>query len=330
MGDCMEFEISSGDIGVSNDSNIEKNGLKLYDVLIIGSGTAGLNAALYSVRAGLKTIILDRAPSPGGQIALSSIVENWLGEKSISGSDLANKFASHVKSFGVEIKTFVSVESVSLSGEIKTTKTSSEIFKSKTVIIATGSKERKLGIPGEEKFKGKGVSYCALCDAAFFKNKEVAVIGGGNTAIEEAQYISKFASKIYIIHRRDKFRADKIIVDKAEHNEKIEFMMNKSPIEFFGNDKLEGVKLKDNVSGNISDLNVSGVFVFVGMIPNSELFSDLKKDNRGYLVSNEYMETNIPGVFVAGDIRNRPLNQLITAASDGAIAAISAYNYLSK
>ncbi|MDD5023210.1 MAG: thioredoxin-disulfide reductase [Candidatus ainarchaeum sp.] len=302
----------------------------MYDVIIIGSGSAGLNASLYAARAGLKTLIIEKEPITGGQIALSSIVENWLGEKSISGSKLVEKFTEHVSSFGVEIKQFTEVISVELEGEVKKIKTSSEEFQSKVIVIATGSREKKLGISGEEEFKGKGVSYCALCDAGFFKGKEVAIIGGGNTALEESEYLSKFASKIYIIHRRNELKAEKIILEKAKKNKNLEFILNTTVSEITGNKQVEKIKLKNVETGKESFLDVSGVFVFVGMIPNSELFQNIKKDEHGYIISDEYMQTNVPGVFVAGDVRKQPINQLITAAADGAIAAVSAYKYLSE
>lgn len=301
----------------------------MYDVIIIGSGTAGLNAALYSVRAGLKTLVLEKEPITGGQIALSAIVENWIGEKSISGADLANKFTDHAKTLGAEIKTFAHVSSVDLSGEVKKVKTSVGDFESKALIIATGSKERKLAIPGENELKGKGVSYCALCDAAFFKDKEVAVIGGGNTALEEGEYLSKFASKIYLIHRREEFRAEKVILDRVNKNNKFEFMLNKTATGIIGENNVQKLKIKDVKTNEESELNISGVFIFIGMLPNSELFPDIKKDEKGHILADEYMSTNIKGVFVAGDVRKQPMNQLVTAASDGAIAAVSAYKYLS-
>lgn len=302
----------------------------MYDVIILGAGTAGLNASLYCVRAGLKTLVLEKEAGNGGQIALSSIVENWLGEKSLSGADLSAKFTEHVKSLGVEIKNFVEVTSVDLSGKTKKIKTSSGDFESKALIIATGSREKKLGIRGEEEFKGKGVSYCGLCDGPFFKDKNIVVVGGGNTALEEADYLTKFASKVYLIHRREEFRADKLVIERTKSNKKIEFLMNKTIEEIVGETKIEKIKIKDKNSEEESEVSVEGVFIFVGTIPNTELFPDLKKNKQAYLLADEKMQTNLSGVFVAGDVREQPINQLITAASDGAIAAVSAYKFLSE
>jgi thioredoxin reductase (NADPH) len=302
----------------------------MYDVIILGGGFAGLTSAIYTTRAGLKTLVLEKEPACGGQIALSAVVENWPTEKSISGLDLSLKLTEQVKNLGAEIKTFEEVQSVVLEQKIKKIKTSVSSYESKAVIIATGAHEKKLGILGESEFKGKGVSYCALCDAAFFKDKIVGVIGGGNTAFEESEFISKFASKIYIIHRREEFRAEKILVQRAEKNPKIEFLLNKIPVEIIGDKFIEKIKLKDAKTGEISEIKLDGVFVFIGMIPNTSLFSSIKKDEKGYLLADENMQTNLSGVFVAGDVRKKPIEQLVTASSDGAIAGVSAFKYLTE
>ncbi len=302
----------------------------MYDVIIIGGGFAGLTSAIYTVRAGLKTLVLEKEPACGGQIALSSVVENWPGEKSISGVDLSLKLAEQVKNLGAEIKTFEEVVSADLEGKIKKIKTSENSYESKTIIIASGAREKSLGIPGELEFKGRGISYCALCDAAFFKDKVVGVIGGGNSAFEESEFISKFASKIYIIHRREEFRAEKVLVENAKKNKKIEFLLNKAPIEIIGNKLIEKIKLKDNKTGEISEIKLDGVFVFVGTVPNTSLFDSIKKDEKGHILCDELMKTNISGVFAAGDARKKPIEQLVTASSDGAIAGVSVSKYLSE
>ncbi|MBN2477919.1 thioredoxin-disulfide reductase [Candidatus Micrarchaeota archaeon] len=303
----------------------------MYDVLIIGGGAAGLTAALYASRAGLKTAVLEKSPGLGGQISSTSIIENWPGNQSMTGADFSQKLSEHAKKFGAQITTFAEVNDADLTSNPKKIKTSAGDFEGKTVIIATGAHEKKLGVPGEDEYKGRGVSYCSTCDAPFFQDKTVAVIGGGNSAFEEGIFISKFAKKVIIIHRRDEFRAEKIVVDGAKENEKIEFMTSKTVKEIKGNNSLEKLVLEDTKTGETSELNVDGVFIYVGMIPNTELFKGkINTDERGYIITNENMETNIPGVYAAGDVRKSPVKQLTTAASDGTISAVIAEKYISE
>ncbi len=300
----------------------------VYDLIIIGGGPAGLTAAIYGVRAGLNTLVLEKKPINGGQISATSVVENWPGIKSISGMDLANSMAEHVLSLGVEIKNMCEVQEAELSGKIKKIKTNYGEFESKTVIIATGCSEKKIGVKGEEELKGAGVSYCSICDAPFTKGKIVAVIGGGNSALEEAEYLSSFGSKIYLIHRREEFRADKAVINKVQSNKKIEFLLNKTVSEIIGKKKVESIKLKDTQSGKESELKIDFVFVFIGMDPNTEIFKEVKKDQNRYLLADKEFSTNLEGVFVAGDVRSEATKQVVVACSDGAVAALSARNFI--
>lgn len=300
----------------------------IYDLIIIGGGPAGLTAALYGARAGLTTLVLEKKPINGGQITSTSVVENWPGTKSISGMDLANSMAEHVLSLGVEIKNMYEVQEVKLEGKIKKIKTNYGEFESKTVIIATGCSEKKIGVKGEEELKGQGVSYCSICDAPFTKGKTVAVIGGGNSALEEAEYLSTFASKVYLIHRREEFRADKVVIDKVKSNKKIEFLLNKTVSEIIGKNKVEKIRIKDTKSEKESELKIDFVFVFIGMDPNTELFKEVKKDQNNYILADKECSINLKGVFVAGDVRSGAIKQVVVASSDGATAALSVRNFI--
>ena len=239
------------------------------------------------------------------------------------------KFEEHADKFGVEKFEMVEIERVTLNSELKEIETNDTIFKTKTVIIATGAQAKKLGIPGEEEFKGRGVSYCAICDGAFYKEKTVAVVGGGNSAIEEAIYLTKFAQKVYIVHRRDELRADKICQQRAFENEKIEFILSHSPMEIKGTNTVEKLVLKDLKTDEIKELKVNGVFPYIGFGPNVDDFNgQLKQNQQGFIETDTSMQTSVEGVYAAGDVRNTPLRQVITAAADGAIAACSAVKYV--
>jgi thioredoxin reductase (NADPH) len=293
-----------------------------YDTIIIGAGPAGLTAALYASRAGQKTLLLDKQV-PGGQIYLSSIVENYPGVKTTDGQSLIATMVEQARAFGTEIRQFTEVTEADLKK--KTLKAGGKAFKGKTIIIATGNRWRKLNVPGEEKFVGRGVSYCATCDGPFFKGKAVAVIGGGDSALEEGDYLTRFASRVHIVHRRDKLRASKHLQDRAFANKKISFIWDTEVNSINGSQKVESLTLKNAKTGKESTLEAEGVFVFVGMLPNSEHFKNqLKTDQRGYIITNEKMETGLPGVYAAGDVRSSPVKQLTTAAADGTIAAVSA------
>ena len=299
-----------------------------FDVIILGSGPAGFSAAIYASRGNLKTAILDISMF-GGQPSNYLEIENYPGFSLIGGFELMEKFEEHADKFGVEKFEMVEIERVTLNSELKEIETNDTIFKTKTVIIATGAQAKKLGIPGEEEFKGRGVSYCAICDGAFYKEKTVAVVGGGNSAIEEAIYLTKFAQKVYIVHRRDELRADKICQQRAFENEKIEFILSHSPMEIKGTNTVEKLVLKDLKTDEIKELKVNGVFPYIGFCPNVDDFNGQSKQNQqGFIETDTSIQTSVEGVYAAGDVRNTPLRQVITAAADGAIAACSAVKYV--
>ncbi len=301
------------------------------DVLIVGAGPAGLAAAIYSGRSQLDTLVLDQM-MPGGQLLITEMIENYPGfHEGITGFELSEKFRQHAEKFGAKIENGKPVESVDLDGEIFVVKAAGEEFRGKTLIWAAGSTPRKLNVPGEAEFVGRGVSYCAVCDGAFFKDRTVAVVGGGDSALEEALYLTKFASKVYLIHRRDKFRAVKIIQDRVKKNEKIEPVLNKVVVSINGKDFVESVTVRDTVTGEESILPVDGVFIFIGNEPNVAPVAHLvETTEQGFIVTDEEMKTKTPGLFAAGDVRYKPLKQVVTAASDGAVAAMSATKYLEE
>ena len=301
------------------------------DVLIVGAGPAGLAAAIYAGRSQLDTLVLDQM-MPGGQLLITEEIENYPGfYEGITGFELSEKFRQHAEKFGARIENGKPVESVDLDGDIFVVKAGGEEFRGKTLIWAAGSTPRKLNVPGEAEFVGRGVSYCAVCDGAFFKDRTVAVVGGGDSALEEALYLTKFAKKVYLIHRRDKFRAVKIIQDRVKRNEKIEPVLNKVVVSINGKDFVESVTLKDTVTGEESVLPVDGVFIFIGNEPNVAPVAHLvDTTEQGFIITDEEMKTKTPGLFAAGDVRHKPLKQVVTAASDGAVAAMSATKYLEE
>ncbi len=299
-----------------------------YDVIILGAGPAGCSAAIYASRGNLKTAILD-INMFGGQPSNYLEIENYPGFEKICGYELMEKFENHTDKFGADKFPFVEIQRINLTSEIKEIETKDIIFTSKTVIIATGAQAKKLNIEGEEEFKGRGVSYCAVCDGAFYKDKIVTVIGGGNSAIEEAMYLTKFAKKVYIMHRRDNFRADKLVCSRACKNEKIEFIMSANPIEIQGNTCVEKIIFKDLKTGENKELDTDGVFIYIGYNPNIEnLNGQIEQTPEGFIQTDINMQTSVQGVYAAGDVRNTPLRQVITAAADGAIAACSAVKYI--
>ena len=301
-----------------------------FDVIILGSGPAGFSAAIYAARGNVNTAILDISMF-GGQPSNYLELENYPGFSLIGGFELMEKFEEHADKFGVEKFPMVEIPSVKLTSEIKEIETLDAIFKSKTVIIATGAQAKKLGIPGEEEFKGRGVSYCAICDGAFYKDKVVAVVGGGNAALEEAMYLTKFAQKVYVVHRRDEFRADRIVCERAMKNEKLEFVLSHIPLEVQGTNTVEKIILKDIKTGGNKALEVNGVFPYIGFSPNVDDFNgQLKQNVQGFIETDVNMQTSLQGVYAAGDVRNTPLRQVITAASDGAIAACSAVKHIEE
>jgi thioredoxin reductase (NADPH) len=300
-----------------------------YDIVIIGGGAAGLTAALYAARSGLKTVVIERFATAGGVLVNVPVIENWPGTFRISGQELAMKMSEHAKKAGAEIKLLTQMIDADFSKDPKKIKTTSGDFEAQAVIIATGTTHAHLGVAGEEKLEGKGVSYCAPCDGPFFKNKKVAVVGGGNSALSQALFLSNIAASVTLIHRRDSFRAEQALVDQVKAEKKISLLLNHVVSEIIGDEKVSGVKVKDVNSGEEKTIAVDGVFIYVGLNPNTENFGRwLKLDELGFILTDENMQTNIPGVFAVGDVRATPLRQIVTAASDGAIAAIAAGKYI--
>lgn len=297
-----------------------------FDTIILGGGPAGLSAAIYSARGASKTAIID-VNMFGGQPSNYLELENYPGAKLMGGYDLMEKFEEHADMFGVQKFPMQEIETVDLKNKKIITKEYE--FSSKSIIIATGAKPTKLGVKGEDEFIGRGVSYCAVCDGAFYKNKVVAVVGGGNAAVEEAMYLTKFADKVYVIHRRNELRADKIVQERAFKNDKIEFVWDSVVNEIKGDNLVNSVVLENVKTKNISNLEVNGVFPYIGMTPNVENFTgQLEQDAYGFIITDETMAASIDGIFAVGDVRKTPLRQVITAASDGAVGAVYANKYL--
>ncbi|GAB3057143.1 thioredoxin-disulfide reductase [Virgibacillus ainsalahensis] len=301
---------------------------QMYDVIIAGAGPAGMTAAVYASRANLKTLMIERG-IPGGQMANTEDVENYPGFDNILGPDLSNKMFEHAKKFGAEYA-YGDIKEVIDYDEYKTVIAGKKEYKTRSLIITTGAQFKKLGIPGEEELSGRGVSYCAVCDGAFFKERNLVVIGGGDSAVEEGIYLTRFASKVTIVHRRDELRAQKIIQDRAFDNEKIDFIWDTVVNTINGpNGKVSSVSLENVKTGETSEFDADGVFVYIGMVPLSEPFKSLGITNdEGYIPTNENMESNMPGVFAAGDIREKSLRQIVTATGDGSIAAEAAIKYV--
>ena len=300
-----------------------------YDLVIIGSGPAGLTAAIYAARARLNVLVLEKV-APGGQILVTDWIENFPGfPEGISGADLVMKMTEQVRRFGVEIETN-EVLSLDFSEDMKKLTLNDRTISTKTVIIATGASPRKLGIPGEEDFFGKGVSACATCDAPFYRDKVVAAVGGGDTAVQESIYLTRFVKKVYLIHRRNELRATRILQERAFANDKIEIVWDSVPTSVNGSIfGVESISIKNVKTDEASDLSVDGCFIWVGISPNTGFIKDaLEVDKSGFIVANAKMETSVPGVYAAGDVRNTPLRQVATAVGDSAIAAFEAANYI--
>lgn len=303
---------------------------KIYDVAIIGAGPAGMTAAVYTSRAALSTIMLERG-MPGGQMVSTEEIENYPGYESINGSDLSTKMFKHSTNFGAEYA-YGDIREVVDGKEYKVIKTTNKEIKARAIIIATGAEYKKLGVTGESELGGRGVSYCAVCDGAFFRERELVVVGGGDSAVEEGVYLTRYARKVTIVHRRDKLRAQKILQDRAFMNEKVDFIFNHSVEEIHGEDgKVSSVTLVHTVDGTERDFRADGVFVYIGMVPLTKPFAHLRITNeQGYIITNENMETSIPGIFAAGDVRKKALRQIVTATGDGSIAAQSAQQYVEE
>ncbi|WP_003543939.1 thioredoxin-disulfide reductase [Desulfotomaculum nigrificans] len=298
------------------------------ELVIIGGGPAGYTAGLYAARADINAILFERG-MPGGQAATTEWLENYPGfPGGIGGIDLAMKMDEQARSFGLEVVT-ADVEKLERAGEVFIVHTTQGPVQTKAVILATGASPQVLGVKGESKFHGRGVSYCATCDGAFFRDKTVAVVGGGDAAVEEALFLTKFAAKVYLIHRRGELRATKLIQKRAMDNPKIEFLWHSVVEEIVGDQKVEAVKVNQVPSGELQTVAVDGVFIYVGTRANSGLVQDLvQTDERGYIITDEQMATSIPGLFIAGDVRRKPLRQVVTAVADGAIAAMEVEKYL--
>ena len=304
-----------------------------YDVVIIGAGIAGLTAAIY-VRRSNKTVLVLEGQAYGGQIINTLQIENWPGDYGVSGVDLMQKIYKQATELGAEVE-FEEVGVVEKVGEDFVIKTEDGEYRAGAVILAVGAEDKKLGIEREVELTGKGVSYCATCDGAFYKGKNVAVIGGGNTALYDAVYLADIADKVYVVHRRDEFRGDAVLVEKLKRKENVEFVLGYVPEQILGDDKVAGVKLTPSgrVDGVTSEriLDVDGIFVAIGKKPATEKYVELVKlDENGYIVASEDCRTSCDGVYVAGDCRTKDIRQLVTAAADGAVAADAAVNYLSK
>lgn len=307
---------------------LERGSSPIYDVIVLGGGPAGLTAAIYASRARMKTLMIEKAYT-GGQLMMCESIENFPGFEHSSGYDLGSAMRSQAEKFGAEI-TLAEIKSVDLAGPEKTlTTTDGNEIKGKTLILSLGAKPRQLGIPGEKEFLGRGVSYCAVCDGAFFKGKKLAVIGGGDTAVEDSVFLTKYAEGVTIIHRRDAFRAQKIIQERALANPVIKVRWNSVVREIGGDESVNHITLEDTATGKTDKIEVDGVFVLVGLDPNTAMLKGIVDlDNGSYIITDENMQTNIAGVFAAGDVRRKLLRQIVTACADGAIAATAAEKYI--
>ncbi|MCL2458678.1 MAG: thioredoxin-disulfide reductase [Desulfobulbus sp.] len=301
-----------------------------YQLIIVGGGPAGLTAGLYAARGRLEVLLVERGTT-GGQVLVTDWVDNYPGFiEGLSGFDLVDKIAAHADRFGLT-KKYAAIASLDLTGEVKSvTLENGEVLTASTIILCTGARPRKLDIPGEYEFTGRGVSYCATCDGPFYRNQEIAVVGGGNSAIQDALHLTKFASKVTVIHRRDQLRATKILQEKAFSNQKIDFLWNTQVLEVRGDKSGVDSLLLGRQHGGESVLKVTGLFVLIGIAPNNELLlaHPMQTDEGGFVVTDEEMTTSIPGVFAAGDIRSKRSRQIINAAGEGAVAELSAERYL--
>jgi thioredoxin reductase (NADPH) len=302
--------------------------MKEFDVLIIGAGPAGLTCGLYAARANLNVLLLEKL-APGGQIAVTELVENYPGfDDGIMGAELAMKMEAQARKFGLEYES-VEVHEISMDGDYKNVRTDFETYRAKVLVIATGTHHRKLDVPGEDDFFGRGVSNCATCDGPLYRGKEVAVVGGGDSAIQESLFLTKFVDKVKVIHRREELRAIRVLAERAMADPKIEFVWNSHVTEVLGKDGVDGVRVKNKLDGTETDIPCDGFFIFVGMLPNTGFLGGMcKADAGGFLITDENCETNVNGIYAVGDVRAKNLRQVVTAAADGAIAAHDMEKYL--
>ena len=299
----------------------------MYDIIVVGAGPAGMTAAIYARRAS-KTVLLLEAVSYGGQIINTPDIENYPVEAHISGFDFSQKLYEQTKALGAEFK-FEKVVEIKDENGVKTVITNKGSYEGKAVIIATGSENRKLGVEGEDALRGRGISYCATCDGNFYRNKVVAVVGGGNTALEDALYLADLAEKVYLIHRRDSFRGEETTVSRLKERQNVEFIYNSTVTKLIAEKKLKAIEVTDKISGSVREIELNGLFVAVGRVPENQNFANLVElDEAGYIVAGEDCRTKCAGVFVAGDNRTKTLRQLVTATADGAMAATEAVKYI--
>ena len=301
----------------------------MYDTIIIGAGPAGMTAALYAARSNLKVALIEGG-LPGGQMNNTSDIENYPGYANISGPELAEKMFEPLENLGVE-HLYGFVENIEDHGDVKKVITDNEEFETRTVIVATGSKHRLLGVPGEEELNSRGVSYCAVCDGAFFRDQDLLVVGGGDSAVEEAIFLTQFAKSVTIVHRRDELRAQKVLQDRAFANDKINFIWDSVVREIKGENRVESVVIENVKSGQVTEHAFGGVFIYVGLDPVSDFTKDLHiQDHAGWIVTDDHMKTSVAGVFAVGDVRQKDLRQVTTAVGDGAIAGQEAYKYITE
>ena len=301
----------------------------MYDTIIIGAGPAGMTAALYAARSNLKVALIEGG-LPGGQMNNTSDIENYPGYANISGPELAEKMFEPLENLGVE-HLYGFVENIEDHGDIKKVITDGEEFETRTVIVATGSKHRLLGVPGEEELNSRGVSYCAVCDGAFFRDQDLLVVGGGDSAVEEAIFLTQFAKTVTIVHRRDELRAQKVLQDRAFANEKINFIWDSVVKEIKGENRVESVVIENVKTNQVTEHAFGGVFIYVGLDPVSDFTKDLQiQDESGWIVTDDHMKTSVAGVFAVGDVRQKDLRQVTTAVGDGAIAGQEAYKYTTE
>ena len=301
----------------------------MYDTIIIGAGPAGMTAALYAARSNLKVALIEGG-LPGGQMNNTSDIENYPGYANISGPELAEKMFEPLENLGVE-HLYGFVENIENHGDVKKVITDDEEFETRTVIVATGSKHRLLGVPGEEELNSRGVSYCAVCDGAFFRDQDLLVVGGGDSAVEEAIFLTQFAKSVTIVHRRDELRAQKVLQDRAFANEKINFIWDSVVKEIKGENRVESVVIENVKTGQVTEQAFGGVFIYVGLDPVSDFVQELQiRDQAGWIVTDDHMKTSVTGVFAVGDVRQKDLRQVTTAVGDGAIAGQEAYKYITE